>query len=426
MPRAKYLALIAVAACAGLTGALLRVLQVHLDPPLLALVSGGAVMGAAFLLVWACDAAQADISQSLALALVALIAVLPEYAVDMYFTWQAGQFPGGDYAHYAIANMTGANRLLIGVAWAVIAVICWLKTRRPVTLDAERRVELLFLGAATVYALVVTAKGSLTWVDGLVFLALYATYITIASRRPCAETEVKGPASLLTSLPKVKRRIATAAMFAFSAGAILASAEPFCEGLVSTGKAWHINEFLLVQWLAPLASEMPEFVVAIMLAVRGQGALAFASLLSAKVNQWTLLVGMIPGVFALSSRALHPPIPLGTFQMHEVLLTAAQSLLAVIILAGMRFSIAHAALLFGLFAGQLVAPQLVAALPGGELFGVPADHMHQLFSLLYFIAALAIIVERPGGIASLWRRAERSEEPTEGRPAEVTATMGHG
>ena len=80
---------------------------------LVAVCSGIAVLGASFLLLWACDAAQEDISQTLALAIVALIAVLPEYAVDMYITWQAGRHPA--YAPLAIANMTGANRLIIGV-----------------------------------------------------------------------------------------------------------------------------------------------------------------------------------------------------------------------------------------------------------------------------------------------------------------------
>ena len=67
---------------------------------------------------------------TLALAVVALIAVLPEYSVDMYFTWQAGRHEDSEYARFAIANMTGANRLIIGVAWAVVAVICWLKPSR--------------------------------------------------------------------------------------------------------------------------------------------------------------------------------------------------------------------------------------------------------------------------------------------------------
>ena len=43
---------------------------------------GLAVVGAAFLLAWAAEVLQLDVSQGLALAVLALIAVLPEYAVD--------------------------------------------------------------------------------------------------------------------------------------------------------------------------------------------------------------------------------------------------------------------------------------------------------------------------------------------------------
>lgn len=154
-----------------------RVLGARMDPAAMALLSGTAILGASFLLLWACGAAQADISQSLALAVVALIAVLPEYAVDMYFTWQAGRDPGGAYARYAVANMTGANRLLIGIAWGVLAAICGIRTGRAIRLGHERRLELVFLGAATLYAFAIPLKGSLAWYDGVVFLGLYGWYI---------------------------------------------------------------------------------------------------------------------------------------------------------------------------------------------------------------------------------------------------------
>ena len=101
----------------------------------------------------------------------------------MYFTWQAGTNPDGDYARYAIANMTGANRLLIGVAWAAVALICWSRTRRPVRLDGDRRTELFFLGLATAYALIIPIKGTLAWYDGVVFLGIYAWYMLAAARR---------------------------------------------------------------------------------------------------------------------------------------------------------------------------------------------------------------------------------------------------
>lgn len=375
----------------------------HYSPPVMATVSGIAILCASFLLLWACDAAQADISQALALAVVALIAVLPEYAVDMYFTWQAGKFPESDYSHYAIANMTGANRLLIGVAWAAIAVLYWIRYRRSVRIDKDRKLELSFLGLATAYAFLIPLKGTLAWYDGLVFLALYIWYIVLAGRRPCSEAEAEGPARLLVELPKAKRRLATSALFLFAAVGIFANAEPFCEGLIKTGKLFRVNEFLLVQWLAPIASEAPEFIVALVFTSRGQAGLALGSLLSAKLNQWTLLVGMIPGVFALSHGSFDHPLPMSAFQMHEILLTAAQSLLAVMLLASLRLSIGNAILLFGLFAGQLVMPALVERFPD-LLFGLGKDQIHPLFSIMYVVVAVAVLLMHP-------RRIKRLAEP---------------
>jgi cation:H+ antiporter len=127
---------------------------------------------------------------------------------------------------------------------------------------------------------------------------------------------------------------------------------------------------------------------------------ALGSLLSSKLNQWTLLVGMIPGVFALSSRQLGFPLPMDSFQMHEILLTAAQSLLGVAILASLRLSWRGAILLFVLFLGQLVLPSVVTAFPSISL-GLTADKIHPLFSILYLIAASAIFIRQPKNILDL-------------------------
>ena len=395
-----HLTLLCCAALLMLPGSYCRLVGLHCSPPLTTLLSGLAILGAAFILLWACDAAQADISQALALAVVALIAVLPEYAVDMYFTWQAGKHPA--YAHFAIANMTGANRLLIGVAWVVVVIIFWCKTRQPVRIEKERRTELLFLGLATAYAFVVTIKGQLAWYDGVVFLGIYVWYITVAGRRPCVECETEGPAQLLLSLRAHPRRLATLGMFLVSAGAILANARPFSEGLIQTGHVLHVSQFLLVQWLAPVASEAPEFIVAIIFALRGKAGLALGSLLSAKLNQWTLLVGMIPGVYAVSHGGLAHSIPMDAFQMHEIFLTAAQSLLAVMLLATLRLNIGQALLLFGLFIGQLVTPYLVQLFPHLAFLGLYGDKVHELFSVMYLVAALTLFLDNPKRLADLW------------------------
>ena len=61
----------------------LHLANVPLSPEWQALSAGLAIFGAAFILSWAAELAQLDIPQTLALAVLALLAVLPEYAVDM-------------------------------------------------------------------------------------------------------------------------------------------------------------------------------------------------------------------------------------------------------------------------------------------------------------------------------------------------------
>jgi cation:H+ antiporter len=380
-----------VAVLASLPGLLAAVLGVHLPPPLSAFVAGAAILAAAFLLLWACDAAQVDVSQSLALAAVALIAVLPEYAVDMYFTWQAGRSPEGGYAQYAIANMTGANRLLIGIGWAAIVALAYARSRRGVQLERERRTEVGFLAAASLYGLVVPLKGSLAWYDGVVLIGLFVAYVIIIGRRPAEPQAAEGPAAYLEKLPTAKRRAATIGMLVFAAVVVVADAERFCEGLIATGHSLGISEFLLVQWLAPLASEAPEFLVAVMFALRGRAAVGLGALLSSKLNQWTLLVGMIPAVFAVAQGAPDPPIPMGDHQMEEVLLTAAQSVFAVVLLIGLHLSFRAGVALFILFAAQLAAPPLLGALAGRTVLGFPVDRLHTAFSVLYLGLALLLL-----------------------------------
>ena len=415
---------IAIAVAATIPGVFLRVSGIGGDlltanngqlSYLVAIAAGISVLGASFLLLWACDAIQEDISQTLALAIVALIAVLPEYAVDMYITWTAGYKT--EYAHYAIANMTGANRLIIGAAWLVIVAIYWFKTRQSVRIEKDRRTELIFLGMATLYAFVITLKGSLAWYDGFVFVGIYAWYIRVAGRRPCAECEADGPAELLLSMPKVPRRLATLAMFLVAAAAIGFNAEQFTQGLLITGGILHIPKATLIQWLAPIASEAPEFTVAIMFTLRRRAGLALGSLLSSNLNQWTLLVGMIPWAYAISygihnpgQNPFHHPIPMDQAQMNEIMLTAAQSLLGIIMLSTLRLSIGQVLLIFGLFAGQLIVPQFVAVFPQYAPFGLQPQQIHPLFTLIYIVTSIALLLDKPHRLLGIWE-GTRMEAP---------------
>ncbi len=231
-----------------------------------AILFGMAVVGAAFLLAWGAEALQLDVSQGLAIAVLALIAVLPEYAVDFTFAVKAGQDPA-KYAPLALANMTGGNRLLIGVGWSLVVLLAgWRITRiaraqsyegpvdTHVTLDRPHAIEITFLAIATIYSLTLPLKRTLALFDAAVLITLFLLYAIRISRAPAEEPHLVGPARLIGDLPPARRRTVVVVMLLAAAGVILASAEPFAQSLVDTGEQFGIDTFLLVQWLAPLAS----------------------------------------------------------------------------------------------------------------------------------------------------------------------------
>jgi cation:H+ antiporter len=353
----------------------IRLSGVHLTPELEALSAGMAIFGAAFMLSWAAELAQLEIAQTLALALLALIAVLPEYAVDMYFAWMAGKDP--QYTAYATANMTGANRLLIGVGWAAVVFTYWLKTKKKaVELEPSHRIEIFYLGLATVYSFFIPFKARLDLIDAVIFISIFAFYMRAASRAAHVEPELEGPTEMIAECGVSARRAATVFLFLFAGYTIFISAEPFAEGLLATGRTFGIEEFILVQWLAPLASESPEFIVAILFALRANPGASMGTLISSKVNQWTLLIGMLPVVYAISAGRI-APMEMDARQVEEMLLTAAQSLFAVAILANLSFSLAEAVIIFVLFSTQL-------------LFTDPLFRYY--YSFMYIFLAVGLVV----------------------------------
>ncbi len=376
---------------ATIPGLLLRVTGIELHPVVMTIITAIAIFSASFILTWACEVMQMDIPQAVAIALVALIAVLPEYAVDMYFTWMAGKYPESEYVHYAIANMTGANRLLIGVGWSVIIFIFAFKFRKKIQLESTHKTEIFFLMIATLYALTIPLKSALNLFDSVILIGIFIWYISIIIRKPIEEEEIKGPAKNIAELPKQKRLVTTWGLFCIAAIVIFADAELFSESLVASGKLFNINEFLLVQWLAPIASEAPEFIVAITFALRGHAGLALGSLVSSKLNQWTLLVGMIPIVYGISSNSTNH-IPLATMQMHELLLTATQSAFAIALISGLVAGKKEAVVLFTLFILQFLSPFYDTKLPAFIPNTSPHDTILIIFSVIYILCTIIFVI----------------------------------
>jgi cation:H+ antiporter len=327
----------------------------HMDPVVVSTLSGIAIIGAAFVLSWGAELSERDIPRSLALIALALISVLPEYAIGLHYAWTEGL--AGTHEGLAIANMTGANRILIGVGWALVAIVYYFKHKQDrISLDPSQSLELSLLLMATIYSLVIPLKGTLTWVDMIILFAMFFYYAARAAKGEKHDEDLEGVAALLDQkLSPNARRLAVLVMFAYAGYAIWLSAEPFAEGLKATGKTYNINEFLLVQWLAPLASESPEGLIALLFALKGKGSTGIGALISSKVNQWTLLVGAIPLAYGLAAGGMAPMI-LNSFQKEELLLTSAQSLFAAVVISDFRFTLWEALLLLALFTAQLLLP----------------------------------------------------------------------
>jgi cation:H+ antiporter len=320
---------------------------------------GAAVVASSFLLAWAAEAARVDISGPLAIAILAVIAVLPEYAVDLYFAYTAGSDP--TYVAYAAANMTGSNRLLLGLGWSVVVVIALLvasrrsgRSVRELVLESGHRVEIGFLAIASMVAFVVPLTGQISLILGFALLGFFVYYLWRVSHAEATEPDLVGPAARIGALPAGSRRPIVVGLFVFAAAVILASAEPFASSLIEAGTQLGIDQFLLVQWLAPLASEAPEFIVAILFALHGKGSDAIGTLISSKVNQWTLLVGSLPIAYLIGGGGM--ALQLDARQVEEFLLTASQTLLGVAALLALRFPRWLAYTLLGLFAVQFAFP----------------------------------------------------------------------
>lgn len=405
----RYWLAVAVTIGFGVPGIILRLLDVHLEPLLAAFIFGVAILAAAFLLSWSAETAEMDISQGLALAIIAFIAVLPEYAVDFVLAWKAGADPAEAEKGLAVANMTGGNRLLIGVGWPLVFAVFVFRSRlKELIVDRTRSLELMFLAMATAYVIFVPMRQALTLADTIVLVSMFVIYLLLVMRAEGEEPVLVGPARAMGALDTWPRRAVVTLLLVYSAAVIVASAEPFADGLVETGQKFNISEFLLIQWVAPLASESPEVMVAGLLAWRGRAAAGMGALISSKVNQWTLLIGTLPLAFSVSAGEFHlfDGLPLDSRQREEIFLTAAQSAFAIAVFMNLRMDRREAALLFVLF--------------GTQLF-ITDETVRLFYAMAYLVLCAFYLLRRWGDIPDRLRDAVASARGELHEAEEVTA-----
>ena len=387
----KVWATMTLIALGAVPAGVLRLSGAHIDPIVGAMIYGGGIVCGAFLLSWAAEVAELDISGSLAIALLALIAVLPEYTIEAVLAWDAGASYNPatqvitDEMARAAANVTGANRLLIGLGWSLVILIYWLKRREKLDLRGEMNLEISMLIIATAIMGLIVVFQQVSIILAVVLIGVYLAYLWISSTGESEEPELIGVALVIGSLPVARRRATVVLMFLYAAAVILLAAEPFVHGLIETGVEFGIDEFILIQWIAPLASESPEIIIAVLFTLRSNPQAGLTTLVSSEVNQLTLLVGSITIVFSISAGEVLS-FPLDDRQSIEFLLTAAVSAFAIILIAPRVLGARVGLVLLGLFIVHL-------------FFSDPGQRL--IFSYIYFGLAIFLIVVDRGRIRQL-------------------------
>jgi hypothetical protein len=113
-----------------------------------------------------------------------------------------------------------------------------------------------------------------------------------------------------------------------------------------------LPSFVIIQWLAPVVSEFPELASTSYFARQsGEAPVALMNIASSNINQWTLLVAMLPVVLSLGAGA-PSAITFDAEQQLELLLTIGQSLVALVFLFAMELRWWQALGLFAAFVLQ--------------------------------------------------------------------------
>jgi cation:H+ antiporter len=356
------------------------------------------ILVAAMLIAWAAESAQFFVAQGVALAILAWLQTLPEFAVEAVLAWKQ-QVP------LLMANLTGALRLLTGLGWPMIygTAALFHRSRRngplgAISLADEHCVEVVGLLASMTYVALVWLKASLTVFDAAVLIAVYVAYLAVLGRMPAAEAEgiddlERIPRAIVTAKPVVRTSV-IAILFLAGGTLIYFMAEPFLASLLAVSVSLGVPNFVFVQWMAPFVSEFPEKVSAFYWARTVERAsMALMNMVSSNINQWTLLAAMLPITYSLSRGAVSP-IPLDSQQEMELLMTLGQSLLGAIFLADMRLMWWEATGLFGLWVVQFVFSPVP---PGPGVLGFLAQHVHRWITIAYWVWAAIEIVRIAAG-----------------------------
>ena len=330
-----------------------------------------AIILAAMLIAWAAESGQFYISQGLALAVLAWVQTLPEFAVEATIALEAAKKP--ETMHLITANFTGSLRLFVGLGWPMVYFVSFFFGRRKlrpkggeglwtIRMDDEQAATVLALIPSLAYFLVIYFKGTLNAVDGIILAGIYFFYLWVLSKMPPQSAEgVEDCDWVVRRLIKLQTPGNIIGIFLmFMAGALILwfAAHPFLDSMLAVATMTGMSQFVFVQWVAPFLSEFPEKLSAFHWARRvNKAPMALANFVSSSINQWTVLVATVPFIYAYGLGRF-APVVFDAHQKAEILLTIVQSYLGFLFLASMDFGFGEALGLFVLWLIQFFVPSV--------------------------------------------------------------------
>jgi len=333
-------------------------------PPSSAIYTFPGIIFASMLISWGAEAAQFFMAQGAALAILAWLQTLPEYAVEFVIAKSAAQDEAR--THFMIANLTGSLRLLTGLGWPLIyftALFFARKNKRPfkgINLESEHAIEVICLAPAILYWFFIWWKRSLTVYDGIVLIAVYAFYLWSLRKIPPQQHEALEDADPIPRMIVKQSPLVSYSLIALclvGGGVIIyLLAHPFLESMLALAVVLGVPQFVFIQWLAPFLSEFPEKISAFNWARKVKTApMAVMNMVSSNFNQWTVLAATLPFVFSIYS-GRQREIIFDDFQAHEILLTLSQSIVGMVLLFNLHFATREAIGIFVLWIIQLFIP----------------------------------------------------------------------
>ena len=241
-------------------------------------------------------------------------------------------------ADISIGNVVGSNimnTLLILGLTAVLAPIA------VTPLNTKRDIPTMV--GVTLFFVLLTLKGSLNWIDGVLFLLLFSAYMVVSLRSGKEEAQPEEEAQ------SRERGIGVAVLMVLGGLAgLIFGGRLFVDHAVAFAKAVGVSEKFIAITLLAGGTSLPELVTCIVAAAKKKGQLALGNIIGSNIFNILLILGLSSLIRPLSTAGM------GTVDLAVLLTSAVAVALAAYIGKHARINRLEGALMLALEAGYLV------------------------------------------------------------------------